>query len=141
MFSNKSTKQLFCEKICTSLRNVTGNADDVSYTKKGISLEYVIVDFFCMCLLNLWGARTENYKMKNSCSQWDLNPGSFACDATSQSVAQSVQISIEHLNVDRVLPECVFLYCFAVWLIKRFVDCKEWIKCNTRQNILLHMYI
>ena len=39
------------------------------YVKQGISSEYVMVDFICMGLLDLWGARTENYKMKNSCPQ------------------------------------------------------------------------
>ena len=32
------------------------------YIKQGISLEYVMVDFICMGLLDLW---TENYKMKS----------------------------------------------------------------------------
>ena len=39
------------------------------YLKQGISLEYVMVDIIYMGLLDLWGARTYNYKMKNSCPQ------------------------------------------------------------------------
>ena len=35
------------------------------YIKQGISSEYVMVDFICMVLLDLWQARTENYKMKS----------------------------------------------------------------------------
>ena len=37
------------------------------FLKQGISSEYVIVDFNCMGKLGLQGAKTENYKMKNSC--------------------------------------------------------------------------
>ena len=33
------------------------------FLKQDITSEYVIVDFNCMGLLDLWGARTENYKM------------------------------------------------------------------------------
>ena len=45
------TKAIFSNKPCL---------------KEGIILEYVIVDFISMGLLALRGARTENYKMKNS---------------------------------------------------------------------------
>ena len=37
------------------------------FLKQGTSSEYVIVDFICMGKLGLQGAKTENYKMKNSC--------------------------------------------------------------------------
>ena len=37
------------------------------FLKQGISSEYVMVDFICMGKLGLQGAKTENYKMKNSC--------------------------------------------------------------------------
>ena len=37
------------------------------FLKQGIGLVYVMVDFICMGLLGLQGAKTENYKMKNSC--------------------------------------------------------------------------
>ena len=44
--------------------------------------------------------------MRNSCPQGDSNPGPSAYKANSLSFALLVEISIEHLNVDRVLPEC-----------------------------------
>ena len=31
------------------------------YLKRGISPEYIMVDFISMGLLDLWGAQTENY--------------------------------------------------------------------------------
>ena len=37
------------------------------FLKQGIGSEYVMVDFICMGKLGLLGAKTENYKMKNSC--------------------------------------------------------------------------
>ena len=37
------------------------------FLKQGISSEYVMVDFICMGKFGLQGAKTENYKMKNSC--------------------------------------------------------------------------
>ena len=43
------------------------------FLKQGISSEYAMVDFICIGLLDLFGTRIENYKMKNSCSQWDSN--------------------------------------------------------------------
>ena len=49
--------------------------------KQGISSEYVMVDFICMDLFNLFGTRTENYKMKNFCPQWDSNLGPSAYEA------------------------------------------------------------
>ena len=36
-----------------------------------------MVDFICLGLLDLLGTRTENYKMKNSCQQWDSNLGAI----------------------------------------------------------------
>ena len=43
-------------------------------------------DFICMGLLDLWWAQTENYNMKNSCPQWDSNPGPSAYEANALSV-------------------------------------------------------
>ena len=43
------------------------------FPKQGISSEYVTVDIICMGLLGLQGAKTENYKMKNSCQYRDSN--------------------------------------------------------------------
>ena len=37
------------------------------FLKQGMSSNYVMVDFICMGKLGLQGAKTENYKMKNSC--------------------------------------------------------------------------
>ena len=45
-----------------------------------------MVDFICMGLLDLWGARTENYKMKHFCPQWDSNPGPSAYEPNALSV-------------------------------------------------------
>ena len=41
------------------------------FPEQGISSEYVMADFVCMGLLGLQGAKTENYKMKNSCPHRD----------------------------------------------------------------------
>ena len=41
------------------------------FLKQGISMEYVMVNFIFMGLLDLRGARTEKYKTKNSCTLWD----------------------------------------------------------------------
>ena len=44
----------------------------------GISLEYVMVDFICMGLLDMWAAQTDNYIMINSCTHWVSNTGPSA---------------------------------------------------------------
>ena len=64
-----------------------------------------MVDFIYMGLLELWGARTENYKMKNPCPQWDSNPVLSAYAAKALSIVLLQLIVIEHLKVYRVLPE------------------------------------
>ena len=43
------------------------------FPKHGNSSEYVTVDFICMGLLGLQVAKTEDYKMKNSCPYRDSN--------------------------------------------------------------------
>ena len=48
-----------------------------------------MVDFIYMGLLDLFGTRTENYKMKNSYPQWDLNPGPSAYEAVSNNQMQA----------------------------------------------------
>ena len=73
-----------------------------------------MVDFISMSLLDLWGARTENDGVK-FLPQFDSNPGHFAYEATSLSVALLVQISTEHLNNDRVLPECDIKIDLYTW--------------------------
>ena len=47
------------------------------YLKQGISRKYVMVDFICMWLLDLRGARTENYKMKFFLPTEGFEPGTF----------------------------------------------------------------
>ena len=49
-----------------------------------------MVDFICMGLLDLSGARTN----KKSCPQWDLNPGPSAYEANSLSVVLLAEISL-----------------------------------------------
>ena len=66
------------------------------YLKQGISSEYVMVELICMGIIDMWGARTENYKMKNSCPQWDSNPGPSACEANALSVELLELINIDH---------------------------------------------
>ena len=44
--------------------------------------------------------------MKNSCPEWNSNFGPSVNEANLLSDALLVEISINHLNVDRVLPEC-----------------------------------
>ena len=68
-----------------------------------------MVDFICMGLLELLGARTGNYKMKNSCLQWDSNSEPSAYEANALTIALQDLIYFEHLKVDRVLPECAIL--------------------------------
>ena len=135
----------------------TGNDNHIFlanlFLKQGISWEYVIVDFICMGLLDLWGMRTVNYKMKNSCPQWDSNPGSSAYEANAVCVELLELINIDHLKVTTFYPSFLcklpvprgrcdiiqYLYRFAVWLIKTFADLKELLECITRQNIVLHL--
>ena len=49
--------------------------------KQGIGLVYVIVDFICKVLINLQGAQSENYMMKNSCPQRNSNSRPLDCEA------------------------------------------------------------
>ena len=58
-----------------------------------------MVDFICIGLLDLWWARTESYKMKHSCPQWDSNPGPSAYEANAQSVQLLELINIVQLKV------------------------------------------
>ena len=64
--------------------------------------------------------------MKNSCPQLDSNPGPSAYEAKSLSIALLGQIFMEHLNVDRILPECDIKTCskcstYMVDVVKCFV--------------------
>ena len=69
------------------------------FLKQGISSEYVMVDFISMGLFDLFETRTENHKMKNSCPQWDSNPGPSAYEANALSVKLLELIDIDHLKV------------------------------------------
>ena len=68
------------------------------FLKQGISSEYVMVDFICMGLLDMWGAQTENYKMKNSRPKWDSNLGPSVYEANALSVELLKLINIDHLK-------------------------------------------
>ena len=85
----------------------------ILFLKQGISSEYVMVDFSCFGILDLFGTRTEHYKMKNSCPQWESNPGPSAYE-----------------NVSYVSPACrKRRLTGAVCLnhcIKRLVPCGAW---------------
>ena len=76
--------------------------------KQGISSEYVLVDYICMGILDQWGARTENYRIKSSCQQWDSNPGPSAYEANALSVELLELIYIEHLKVTAFYLDVLF---------------------------------
>ena len=65
-----------------------------------------MVDFICMGLLDMLAAQTDNYIMKNSCTNWDSNTGPSAYEYPLSGVLL-VEISIEYLNIDHILPEYV----------------------------------
>ena len=120
-----------------------------------------MVDFICMGLLDLWWAQTGNQKMKNSCPQLESNLGPSANEPKLLRVALFDEISIKHLNVDRLLPKCaiyinlkhvvdvanlfVVYFCHIIFVAscclinKTFADCKGLIKYDKRQNIFLHL--
>ena len=58
-----------------------------------------MVDYICMGLHDLFGTRTENYKMKNSFLQLDSNPGPSTYEANALSVEPLELINIDHLKV------------------------------------------
>ena len=68
-------------------------------------------------------AQTENYKMKNSCPQWDLNPGYSAYEANALSVELLELISIDHLMVT------VFYMYLSVLLIVALTE--KWVFWRT----------
>ena len=100
------------------------------FLQQGISLEYVMVDFICMGLFDLWGTRTGNSKWKILAQSGIQNSGPSDYEY-SLSVALLVELSIDHLNIDRVLPEfaiklylcrvqrsrCSKMYCHVLNLI------------------------
>ena len=58
-----------------------------------------MVDFICMGVLDLLRTRTENYKMKSSCPQWNSNPGTSAYETNALIVELLELININHLKV------------------------------------------
>ena len=75
------------------------------FLQQDISSEYVMVDFICMGLLDVWVAQNDNYIMTISGTHWDSNTGPSAYEY-SLSVVLLVEISIEYLKIDHILPEC-----------------------------------
>ena len=82
VYQQKLKKVRFNTKTPPTIRLIRLKADMKSYIpletaaifflaklflKQDISSEYVMVDFICIGELGLQGAKTENYKMKNSC--------------------------------------------------------------------------
>ena len=59
------------------------------FPQQGISSEYVTADFICMGLLGLHGAKTENFKMKNSCPYRDSNSRSLILKSSALSMRLS----------------------------------------------------
>ena len=55
------------------------------YFKHGFGWVCVIIDFICMDLHELRGARSENYKLKYSCPQRNSNPRPLDFEATTKS--------------------------------------------------------
>ena len=68
-------------------------------------------DFIYMGLLELQGARIENYKMQNSCLQWDSNPVPPTYEANALTIALRDLISIELLKVYRLLSVLFTFTC------------------------------
>ena len=59
------------------------------FPKQCISSEYVTAYFICMGLLWLQGAKTENYKMKNSCPYRDSNSRTLILKSSALSMRLS----------------------------------------------------
>ena len=79
--------------------------------------------------------------MRNSCSQWDSNPGPSVCEVKLLSVVLLNRIYIEHLNVDCVLPGCaikIYLYPVPRCIYSKML-CRVLHFINTLQsaNVLL----
>ena len=66
-----------------------------------------MVAFICIGLLDLWGAQTENYKMKKFLPTVGFEPGTFRYEANALSVEPSGVMYIECLKVTAFhLKEC-----------------------------------
>ena len=57
-----------------------------------------MVDFICMGLLDLFGTRTENYKIKKLLLKVGFEPGTFRLRSESLSVELSELINIDPLK-------------------------------------------
>ena len=100
--------------------------------------------------------------MKIFCPQWDSNPGPYAYESNALSVELLEVIKIDHLKLTAFymsflckLPvsrgrcnndlSCIFSYmifksfCCLTQFKRRLLT--ELLKCITRQNMVLHMYI
>ena len=62
-----------------------------------------MVDFICMGLIDLRGARTENYKKKKNCPEWDSNPELYAYKANALSIEL-----LQLINIDQILKVTAF---------------------------------
>ena len=81
------------------------------FPKQGIHSEYVTADFICMGLLGLQGAKTENYKMKNSCPYRDSNsrPLILKSSALSMRLSSLIYINV-NLNFFSRIQVCIVLF-------------------------------
>ena len=83
-----------------------------------------MVDFICMGLLELQGMRRKNYKLKNSCAQWDSSSAPSAYEADALPIApQNIFFFIHNrLKFNRALPvtrgrsrkKYFVLYCYDI---------------------------
>ena len=85
------------------------------YLKQGISSKYAMIDLICMGLLDLWWARTENYKMKNSCPQWGSNPGPSAYEANALSLGLLELVNIDLLKVNAFYLSVLLIVTCTAW--------------------------
>ena len=80
------------------------------FPKQGISSEYVTADFICKGLLGLQGAKTENYKMKNSCPYRDSNSRPLILKSSALSMRLSSLIYKRKLKTSLVESRCALCY-------------------------------
>ena len=93
--------------LYTIKRNTDWNAKD---RPRSISSEYVTVDFICMGLLGLQGAKTENNKMKNSCPYRDSNSRPLILKSSALSIWPSNLIYKRQFKTYRVEYRCSLYY-------------------------------
>ena len=76
------------------------------FPKQGISSKNVTADFICMGLHGLQGAKTENYKMKNSCPYRDSNSRSLILKSSALSMRLSSLIYKRKFKTSLVEYRC-----------------------------------